>query len=117
MRIENTFTVAAPAEAAWDLLMDVPRVIPCMPGATLDGIPDLHPLLPQLVEVRDEHDSVQHGDAEQGDESDAGGHRQVLTGDKQRRQAAHQRQRDVEEDEHRLLDGVERGEQHPEDQQ
>lgn len=35
MRIENSFEVAAPPEAAWELLMDVPRVIPCMPGATL----------------------------------------------------------------------------------
>jgi len=35
MRIENSFEVAAPPEAAWDLLMDVPRVIPCMPGAQL----------------------------------------------------------------------------------
>ena len=40
MRIENTFTVAAPADAAWDLLMDVPRVIPCMPGAELDEVVD-----------------------------------------------------------------------------
>ena len=35
MRIENSFEVAAPPEAAWELLMDVPRVIPCMPGAEL----------------------------------------------------------------------------------
>ena len=35
MRIENSFDVAASADAAWALLMDVPRVIPCMPGATL----------------------------------------------------------------------------------
>ena len=35
MRIENSFEVEAPPEAAWALLMDVPRVIPCMPGATL----------------------------------------------------------------------------------
>ena len=35
MRIENSFEVAATAEEAWDLLMDVPRVIPCMPGAEL----------------------------------------------------------------------------------
>lgn len=35
MRIENSFEVAAAPEAAWDLLMDVPRVIPCMPGARL----------------------------------------------------------------------------------
>jgi uncharacterized protein len=40
VRIENTFTVAAPTEAAWDLLMDVPRVIPCMPGAKLDEVVD-----------------------------------------------------------------------------
>jgi carbon monoxide dehydrogenase subunit G len=35
VKIENSFEVAAPPEAAWALLMDVPRVIPCMPGATL----------------------------------------------------------------------------------
>ena len=35
MKIENSFEVAASPEAAWELLMDVPRVIPCMPGATL----------------------------------------------------------------------------------
>jgi len=35
MKIENSFEVAAPPEAAWGLLMDVPRVIPCMPGAQL----------------------------------------------------------------------------------
>jgi carbon monoxide dehydrogenase subunit G len=35
MKIENSFEVAAPPEAAWELLMDVPRVIPCMPGAQL----------------------------------------------------------------------------------
>ena len=35
MRIENAFVVPATPEAAWELLMDVPRVIPCMPGAEL----------------------------------------------------------------------------------
>ena len=35
MKLENSFEVEAPREAAWDLLMDVPRVIPCMPGAEL----------------------------------------------------------------------------------
>ena len=35
MRLENRFEVAASEQAAWDLLMDVPRVIPCMPGAEL----------------------------------------------------------------------------------
>jgi carbon monoxide dehydrogenase subunit G len=35
VRIENSFEVQAPAEAAWELLLDVPRVIVCMPGAEL----------------------------------------------------------------------------------
>jgi uncharacterized protein len=35
VKLENTFEVTASREAAWDLLMDVPRVIPCMPGAEL----------------------------------------------------------------------------------
>lgn len=35
MRIENSFEVKAPPERAWELLMDVPRVIPFMPGAKL----------------------------------------------------------------------------------
>jgi carbon monoxide dehydrogenase subunit G len=33
--MENSFEVDAPPERAWELLMDVPRVIPCMPGAEL----------------------------------------------------------------------------------
>jgi carbon monoxide dehydrogenase subunit G len=35
VKLENSFEVTASPEAAWDLLMDVPRVIPCMPGAEL----------------------------------------------------------------------------------
>lgn len=38
MRLENGFDVAAPRDAAWRLLNDVPRVLPCMPGAELDEI-------------------------------------------------------------------------------
>jgi carbon monoxide dehydrogenase subunit G len=36
VKLENSFEVAAPPEQVWELLMDVHRVIPCMPGATLD---------------------------------------------------------------------------------
>ncbi len=39
-RLENSFEVPAAPEAAWDLLMDVPRVIPCMPGAELSDVVD-----------------------------------------------------------------------------
>ena len=35
MRLESTFEVPAPPESAWTLLMDIPRVVPCMPGAEL----------------------------------------------------------------------------------
>jgi uncharacterized protein len=40
VRIENSFAVPAPPEQAWALLMDVPRIVPCMPGATLDEAVD-----------------------------------------------------------------------------
>jgi carbon monoxide dehydrogenase subunit G len=35
LRLENRFEVAAPIDRAWALLNDVPRVVPCMPGAEL----------------------------------------------------------------------------------
>jgi carbon monoxide dehydrogenase subunit G len=37
MKLENEFTVPAPVETAWDVLLDVERVAPCLPGATLEG--------------------------------------------------------------------------------
>jgi uncharacterized protein len=40
VKIESSFEVPAAPEQAWALLMDVPRVIPCMPGATLDEAVD-----------------------------------------------------------------------------
>jgi uncharacterized protein len=40
VKLENSFDVPASPEEAWALLMDVPRIIPCMPGATLDETVD-----------------------------------------------------------------------------
>lgn len=40
MRLENEFTVPAPPEQAWTLLNDIPRVVPCMPGAELLEVVD-----------------------------------------------------------------------------
>ena len=37
MKLENEFTVPAPVERAWEVLLDVERVAPCLPGATIDG--------------------------------------------------------------------------------
>ncbi len=38
MELEHSFTVPVPRERAWDVLLDVERVAPCMPGATLDSV-------------------------------------------------------------------------------
>jgi uncharacterized protein len=35
MQLENSFTVPAPPDVAWAILLDVPRIAPCMPGAEL----------------------------------------------------------------------------------
>ncbi len=35
MQLSNSFEVPAPPEQTWALLNDVPRVVPCMPGAEL----------------------------------------------------------------------------------
>jgi carbon monoxide dehydrogenase subunit G len=37
MEFENSFVVAAPIEELWDLLLDVERIAPCMPGAQVLG--------------------------------------------------------------------------------
>ncbi len=38
MELEHSFTVPVPKNRAWDVLLDVERVAPCMPGATLDSV-------------------------------------------------------------------------------
>ena len=40
MRIENVFEVPAAPDTAWALLTDVPRIVPCMPGAELERAVD-----------------------------------------------------------------------------
>ena len=36
MRIENAFEVPVTPDAAWAILTDIPRVVPCMPGAEIE---------------------------------------------------------------------------------
>jgi carbon monoxide dehydrogenase subunit G len=38
MELEHSFTVPVPEDRAWDVLLDVEQVAPCMPGATLDSV-------------------------------------------------------------------------------
>jgi uncharacterized protein len=35
MQLEHNFTVAAPVDRAWEVLLDLERIVPCMPGAAL----------------------------------------------------------------------------------
>ncbi|BCB74149.1 hypothetical protein Pflav_005590 [Phytohabitans flavus] len=35
MKLDHSFSVPVPMKEAWSVLLDVPRVAPCMPGATL----------------------------------------------------------------------------------
>lgn len=38
MRFEHEFTVPVPVDQAWSVLLDVERLAPCLPGATIDSV-------------------------------------------------------------------------------
>jgi carbon monoxide dehydrogenase subunit G len=38
MELEHSFTIPVPPEQAWGVLLDVEKVAPCMPGATIDSV-------------------------------------------------------------------------------
>ena len=38
IELEHSFDVPVPPDRAWEVLLDVQRVAPCMPGATIDGV-------------------------------------------------------------------------------
>jgi uncharacterized protein len=40
MKLQNEFTVPAPVERAWEVLLDVERVAPCLPGAAIESSND-----------------------------------------------------------------------------
>lgn len=40
IELDNSFTVPVPPERAWDVLLDVERIAPCMPGASVLSISD-----------------------------------------------------------------------------
>ena len=42
MKLENRFTVPVPVDEAWKVLLDVERIAPCMPGATLTSFSGDH---------------------------------------------------------------------------
>jgi carbon monoxide dehydrogenase subunit G len=40
MEFDNSFEVPLPADGAWKVLMDIRRIVPCMPGAELTEVVD-----------------------------------------------------------------------------
>jgi uncharacterized protein len=38
IELDNSFTVPVPPEQAWDVLLDVERIAPCMPGASVSSV-------------------------------------------------------------------------------
>jgi carbon monoxide dehydrogenase subunit G/serine/threonine protein phosphatase PrpC len=38
IELDNSFTVPVPPEQAWDILLDVERIAPCMPGASVTSV-------------------------------------------------------------------------------
>ena len=38
MELEHSFTIPVPPEQAWGVLLDVEKVAPCMPGATVNSV-------------------------------------------------------------------------------
>jgi carbon monoxide dehydrogenase subunit G len=37
MKINNEFTVGVPVQQAWDVMLDLERIAPCLPGAAIQG--------------------------------------------------------------------------------
>ena len=40
MKIENEFLVSAPVQQAWEAMLDLERIAPCLPGASIDEASD-----------------------------------------------------------------------------
>ena len=38
MQLEHSFTVPVGVEQAWEVLLDIERIAPCMPGAAIDTV-------------------------------------------------------------------------------
>lgn len=78
MRLENSFDVQAPVETAWSLLNDIPRIVPCMPGAELSEIVDEH-TWKAVLKVKLGPISLQFGADVEREQMDETGRRVVLS--------------------------------------
>ena len=79
MKLENEFTVDAPLDEAWEVMLDLERVTPCLPGASLteqEGDEYRGKMTVRLGPVKQEYNGTVK--FEETDESD---HRAVLKAD------------------------------------
>jgi carbon monoxide dehydrogenase subunit G len=78
MRLENEFTVPVSVADAWRLLLDVQRIAPCLPGATVDSV-DGDEVMGR-VKVKVGPVSVSYAGTARFVEKDESAHRFVLEG-------------------------------------
>ena len=52
IELDNTFTVPVPPDNAWDVLLDVERITPCMPGATVESVSEDGNVIGAQVKVK-----------------------------------------------------------------
>lgn len=78
MKLEHGFTVPAPVDQAWSLLLDVRRIAPCIPGATVDRVEGDE--IEGRVRAKVGAMSVSYAGTARFVEKDEGAHRFVLEG-------------------------------------
>ncbi|MEZ5114910.1 MAG: SRPBCC family protein [Candidatus Nanopelagicales bacterium] len=78
MELQNSFTVPAGIDQAWATLLDVERIAPCMPGATLDGVDGDN--IDGKVKVKLGPVTMTYGGKATFVEKDADAHRAVIEG-------------------------------------
>jgi uncharacterized protein len=52
IELDNSFTVPVPPDNAWDVLLDVERITPCMPGATVESVSEDGNVIGAQVKVK-----------------------------------------------------------------
>jgi carbon monoxide dehydrogenase subunit G len=52
IELDNTFTVPVTPDRAWDVLLDVERITPCMPGATVESVSEDGNVISASVKVK-----------------------------------------------------------------
>lgn len=77
MELHHQFTVPVPVDEAWRVLLDIERIAPCMPGATVEGFDGEH--IMGRVKVKVGPITVTYLGTAVFEEMDESAHRIVLT--------------------------------------